>query len=197
MTGETLHQVDSVGVDARTGAWASSLGIIAVVLGLLLAATHANEWMVQSVIQNSTPADQQLPPADCPEDELEEEGITVAECEYMVARVQAYVLTAPSWFPVTQSIISAIGTFAALLSVFVGIALVNFRDWAPRLALAVFAALVLIDAGGFLSALNAGPVIRSEYLWPTLLWFVLHVMMLMACFAAFRTHRSAPTGNSQ
>ncbi len=196
MAGETLHRSDGLSSTMTPGTWASAIGVIAVVLGLLLAASHANEWMKQRVIQASTPASQQLPAADCPQDELEEEGLTLAECEHLVARVQAYVLTAPSWFPPTQSLLSAIGTLAALLSVVAGAALVNLRQWGPRLATAVFALLLLIDASQFTAAVNAGPILRSEYLWPTLLWFALHLMLLMACVAAFQSRHLGAKGRT-
>lgn len=163
--------------------WASALGAIAVVLGLLLTATHANEWMKQAVIANSTPAGQQLPTADCPADELEEEGLSLAECEHLVARVQALVLSQPEWFAPLQRVLSAIGTFIAAFSVIVGIALVSGRGWAPRIALLTFAALLLIDAVGFIAVVNTGPITRGEYLWSILLWFALHLMMTVAVVA--------------
>jgi len=164
--------------------WYSALGAVAVVLGLLLAVSHANEWMKQAVIAAATPASQQLPAANCPEDELAEEGLSVAECKHMVARVQAYVVSAPPWFPTVQIVLSVLGTLAALASAALGAALVNLRAWAPRVASVAFAILLAIDGAGFVAAVNAGPIIRSEYLWPTLLWFVLHLMLLVACVAA-------------
>lgn len=185
-----VHRLDSPRGDANRGTWASALGTVAVLLGLLMTVSHATEWMKQSVIQAATPASRQLPPAQCRPDELEEEKLTVAECEHMVARVQVYVLTAPSWFPAARSVLSVIGTFVAFSSVLIGAALVNMRDWAPRLATGVFSILLLIDGGGFLAAVNAGPVIRSEYLWPSLIWFVLHLIMLVACIAVFQNERT-------
>lgn len=188
MAGQSLHSVnpsDPPRSRASSGAWNSAVGAVAVVLALLLSASHANEWMKQAVISAATPETLQLPAADCPEDELEEEGLSLAECEHLVARVQAYVLAAPSWFAPVQTVLSAAGTFAALLSLVVGAALISARPWAPRLAAAVFSLLLLIDAAGFIATVNAGPLIRSDYLWPTLMWFTLHLMLLMACVAAW------------
>ena len=196
MAGDSLRSAASSGDvprDAKSGyqpsgegrgAWASAFGAVAVMLGLLLSASHANEWMKQAVISASTPESRQLPPADCPEDELEEEGLSFAECEHLVARVQAYVLAAPPWFGPAQMTLSVIGTFAALLSALAGAALISARDWAPRFAVAVFALLLLIDAAGFIATVNAGPLIRSDYLWPTLVWFTLHLMLLVAGVAS-------------
>lgn len=198
MAGEEPHQVDTFDAgrlegrraDVSRSGWASALGTVAVVLGLLLTVTHASEWMKQAVISGSTPASLQLPAANCPDIELEEEGLTLAECEHMVARMQAYLLSAPPWFIPLQTTLSAIGTLAGLFSMFVGAALVNMRSWAPRLAIAVFSLLLLIDAAGFLAAMNAGPMIRSDSLWPTVVWFVLHLMLLTACVARFSDDRS-------
>lgn len=193
MAREEADQVDTFDAERlevrRAGAnrsgWASALGTVAVVFGLLVTVTHASEWMKQAVISASSPASQQLPAANCPAIELEEEGLTLAECEHMVARMQAYLLSAPPWFIPVQTTLSAIGTLAGLFSMFVGAALVDMRRWAPRLAIAVFSLLLLIDAVGFLAAMNAGPMIRSDSLWSTVVWFVLHLMLLTACVARF------------
>jgi hypothetical protein len=149
----------------------------------LLTATHANEWMKQAVIAASTPANQQLPAADCPPDELEEEGLSLAECEHLVSRLQGIVLSRPDWFPPFQRNLSAIGTFIAALSIVVGIALVGARNWAPRAAVLTFATLMIIDAAGFIAVVNAGPLTRGDYLWTILLWFALHLMMTVAVVA--------------
>ena len=36
-----------------------------------------------------------MPEPDCPEEELEEEGISVAECEYLIQHVRGIALSAP------------------------------------------------------------------------------------------------------
>ena len=61
-------------------AWASALGAVAITFGVLLAAAHANEWMKQIVIVHATPAGNQVAQPECPEDELIEEGLSLAEC---------------------------------------------------------------------------------------------------------------------
>ena len=58
--------------------------------------------MKQAVITQSMPASGEMPAADCPEEELEEEGISLAECEYMVSHVEGIALSTPDWFPSVQ-----------------------------------------------------------------------------------------------
>ena len=62
---------------SRLPHWASILGVVAIVLGVFLTAMHGTEWMKQAVIETHMPESGVMPAADCPEEELEEEGITV------------------------------------------------------------------------------------------------------------------------
>lgn len=157
--------------------WASWLGIATVVLGVLLAAERGTEWMKQAVIANATPASGQLPDAVCPEDELIEEGLSAAECEQLVANVRNYIVSAPSWFPGVQTLLAATATILALVSIGVGASLLEGRAWAPGAAMSTLGALALVDAAGFVAAVNAGPILRDVYLWGFLLWFFIHLMM--------------------
>ena len=173
-------------------AWRSWLGIVAVVLGVLGAAAYGTEWMKQRVIVNATPADGRFPAAECPEDELIEEGLSVAECEQMVSNVRSYVVSAPAWFPRAQSWLAGVGTLLALLSIGVGVALVDRRPWAPAAALAGFGALSLVDGAGFDAAVNTGPILRDVYLWNVLLWFFVHLMMTLGAAAGRAAERASP-----
>ena len=65
-------------------AWASWLGIVAVIFGILQTAEHGNEWMTQKVIAPGTAAVQGIAPR-CPEDELVEEGHEATAKESSVA----------------------------------------------------------------------------------------------------------------
>jgi hypothetical protein len=172
-------------------AWASSLGVVAIVLGILLTAAQGNEWMKQLVIVNSTPASGEVPSAECPPDELIEEGLSLAECEQMVANVRNLALSAPDWFSSFQATLAAVGTIVAFVSIIVGAALVNYRSWAPTAALVVFGALAAIDVIGFVGVLNTGPILRETYLWDYLLWFALHLMMMVGVIAARDSQRFA------
>jgi len=158
-------------------AWAGALGVIAIVLGVFLTATHANEWMKQSVVGGFAPPSKILPAAICPEDELADEGLSLVECEQMVARLEGVIQATPDWFVAVQTALATLGTLIAFGSIVVGAALVNFRTWAPLAAVVTFGALLSIDIGGALAALNAGPIVREMYLWNALLWILLHLMM--------------------
>jgi hypothetical protein len=159
-------------------AWASWLGVITIVFGIFLTASHGNEWMKQAVITHSMPASGEMPAADCPPEELEEEGLTLAECEHMVANVKGIALSAPGWFSGFQTVLSATGTVIAFLSIIVGAALVNYRSLAPTVAILTFAALIAIDVIGFIGTVNAGPILRQIYLSNILLWFFIHLIMI-------------------
>lgn len=124
-----------------------------------------------------------LPAADCPEDELEEEGLSLAECEYMVTHVEGIALSTPDWFPAAQMWMAGIGTVLAFISIIVGGALVNYKPSAAGIAMLVFAGLTLVDLGQFMAVVNTGPILRDIYLWNILLWFLIHLMMLCAVVA--------------
>lgn len=168
-------------------AWESWLGVVAIVLGVLLAAAHGTEWTKQVVIANATPAGGQLPAAECPEDELIEEGLSLDECEQLVSEVRSFIVSAPDWFPSYQTALSAIVTLLAVASIVVGAALVDHRTWAAAAAIAVFGALALVDAAGFIGAANTGPILRGLYMWNFLLWFVIHMMMTVGAAAGRAT----------
>ena len=171
-------------------AWASWLGIVAVIFGILGTATHGNEWMIQQVLTPDSAAARGIPPK-CPEDELVEEGISVAECELMVAKVNIMIASRPEWFRGFQIGLAAIGTAVAFGSIFVGVALVQFRHWAPRAAVIIFAALLAIDAAGFVAATNTGPLLRAAYLWNILTWFFIHIVMTAGAVAGYRHESTA------
>lgn len=179
----TSFSDNMTGPALRVPAWASALGVVAVVLGVFLTAYHGNEWMKHSVMVSAMPASGQMPAADCPEEELEEEGLSLAECEYLVERVGGIVLSMPDWFPGTFITLSVIGTLLAFLSIIVGGAMVNYQSWAPAAALFVFGGLGLVDVLQFLTVVNTGPVIREMYLWNILLWLLIHLLMITGVVA--------------
>lgn len=173
----------SSGSSAFGPAWASCLGVVAIVLGVFLTGLHGTEWMKQAVMMNHYSDTLEQPAADCPEEELEEEGISLAECEFMVDHVWGLGLSTPDWFPGTQMLLAAIGTLLAFLSLIIGGALVNYKAWAVPVAIAVFAGLTAVDALQFAAVVNAGPVIRNIYLWNILLWLLIHLLMLTGAIA--------------
>jgi hypothetical protein len=152
-------------------------------LGILMSAAHGNEWLKQTVIVRSTPDGSELPAAACRQDELVEEGLSVAECEQMVQNVRSAIVSAPHWFPRFQTTLAAVGAVVAFISILIGAALVSDRNWAPGAAILTFGALTAIDVIGFIGVLNTGPILRDAYLWNLLVWFTIHLMMTVAAAA--------------
>ena len=109
----------------------SWLGTAAVLLSVLFTAHEGNEWMRHAVIERSTPASLELPPAACPEDELEEEGLSLAEFEQMVSDVVSYVVSAPAWFLRAQTWLAALGTLLGLPPSSWARCASAWRAWAP------------------------------------------------------------------
>ena len=170
-------------MNRSTPNWASILGVVAIVLGVFLTAMHGTETMKQYVIPANMPASGAMPEADCPLEELEEEGISLAECEFLVDHVKGIALSTPDWFPQTMMTLALIGTILAFASVIVGGALVNYTPWATTAAVVVFAGLAVVDLLQFAIVVNTGPVLRDIYLWSVLLWFLLHLMLLVGAVA--------------
>jgi len=171
--------------DAVSG-WMSPLGVAAILLGVLFFAFEANDWMRQLVIERATPESLELPAAACPADELEEEGLSAAECEQLVEGVRSYVVSRPPWFAAVQAWLSGLGTLLALASILAGAALASGRVAAARVGFVVFAALTAIDIGHFIAAQQAGPIIRGLHLPQALLWVSVHLALAAACQVAGR-----------
>lgn len=163
-------------------AWASALGVVAVVLGIFLAAMHGNELMSQSVITLANQGGSLETPAECPEEELIEEGLSLGECLQMVNNVEGIIMSRPDWFRGYMIVLMTVGTVMAFVSILIGATLVDYRPWAPVAAIVVFAVLAGVDLLGFIAALNTGPILRAMYLSQSLLWFAIHLMMTVGAF---------------
>jgi cytochrome b561 len=182
---------------AEGPAWMSWLGVAAILLGVLFTAYEANEWMRQGVLDFATPANLEFAPPDCRADELEEEGLTLAECRQMVETVRSYVVSRPEWFSAVQSWLTAFGTLLALASVICGASLANYRPRAARYGAAIFALLAVVDAGQFIAAQQAGPILRDMHLPMALQWFSIHLAAAIAFFVAARQSlQSVPVDKS-
>ncbi|HCC81916.1 MULTISPECIES: hypothetical protein [unclassified Methylophaga] len=173
--------------NSSTPNWASILGVVAIMLGVFLTAMHGTEIMKQYVMTSNMPVSGEMPEADCPLEELEEEGISVAECEYLVAHVQGVALSTPDWFPSTMMTLAAAGTLLAFASVIIGGALVNYTPWSSAAAVVVFIGLAVVDLLQFSAVVSTGPILRDMYLWSILLWFILHLMLLVGAIAGRHT----------
>jgi hypothetical protein len=158
------------------GIW---LGVVAILFGLLLLAGHANEFLKQLVLVPGSSAELGLP-ADCRPDELEEEGLSLQECQLLVSGVQGILLSSPPWFRQVQLGLSLSGLLLAAASVVIAVGLINQSSLAWRWAIPAFACLLLLDLGAFVAALNTGPLLRAQYLWPLLLWISIHITLLTA-----------------
>lgn len=167
--------------------WMTALGVTAVLIGILFTAYEGNEWMRQVVIEQVTPADLSLPQAECPEDELEEEGLSAVECEQLVQDIRSYIVSKPGWFAAAQSWLAALGTLAAVVSVLAGALLTNFRQEGAKLGAIAFGALIVVDFGHFVVAQQAGPILRAIHLPVAMLWFSVHFAFAIAFFCACRS----------
>lgn len=176
----------------RRPVYLSSLGIVAVLLGTLAVAHYGTELTRYSVLPAATPEHGTLPAADCPADELEEEGLSRAECRQMLERVRSLLVSAPPWYFGVAGDIAAAGVLASLLSLLPGAALVAGRPVAGTAAVA-FGAVTAVHLAWFIAAVNAGPLLRDLYLWNALTWFALHLGLTMAAAAGWRTMQAAPT----
>lgn len=157
----------------------SWLAVVIMLFGLLLLASHSNELLKQAVIGPGSSADLGYA-ADCRADELEEEQLSLEECQLMVSNVRIILSSSPDWFRPYQLALSSLGVAATLLSLVTAFSLVNRASPPLRLARLSIALLLLVDVAGFAAAVNTGPMLRAQYLWPLLLWISIHLCMLVA-----------------
>ncbi|WP_300497440.1 hypothetical protein [uncultured Methylophaga sp.] len=173
--------------NSSTPNWASILGVVAIMLGVFLTAMHGTELMKQSVMTSNMPVSGVMPEADCPLGELDEEGVTLEQCEFLVDYVQGIAQSTPDWFPDTMMKLALVGTLLAFASVIIGGALVNYTPWSTTAAIAVFIGLAAVDLLQFAAVVMTGPLLRDMYLWSILLWFLLHLMLLVGAIAGRHT----------
>lgn len=157
----------------------SWLAVIIMLFGLLSLASHGNELLKQTVIGPGNSADLGMAAA-CRADELEEEQLSLDECQLMVSNVRIILSSSPQWYRSYQLTLSSLGIAAALFSLVTAFGLINKQSPALRLAILSTALLLIIDVTGFVAAANTGPLLRAQYLWPLLLWVCIHLCMLVA-----------------
>jgi hypothetical protein len=176
--------------EAGPPAWAASLGVVAMVFGMLMLAAQGNELLAQAVIGPNTVAARNIP-ADCRADEATQEGVSLAECELMVANVRIMIASRPGWFRPVQQGLALLGMIAAFGSIVIGLALIGDRRWAADAAVFVFAALLVVDVAGFTVAFYTGPLLRALYLWNTVVWLFIHMCLAAGAVAGRRADRLA------
>ena len=113
-------------------------------------------------------------------DELEEEQLSLEECQLMVSNVRIILSSSPDWFRPYQLAFSSLGIAATLLSLVTAFSLINRKSPPLRLAIVSITLLLFVDVAGFVAAVNTGPMLRAQYLWPLLLWISVHLCMLVA-----------------
>ena len=165
--------------------WPSWVGAIAVVLGLWLAASHGVEASRHWVLPSAS-SGEWAGMWECPEDELIEENVSLRTCEQMAERVGAFVGARADWFRDFSIPAFVAGSILAIASMFVAMGLLDGRRWAARAFVATVGALALLDLALFAASANSHPIIRDEYLWNSLLWFVLHVGLITAVVAGLQ-----------
>tara|TARA_Y100000994_G_scaffold223903_1_gene205143 strand:+ start:2283 stop:2828 length:546 start_codon:yes stop_codon:yes gene_type:complete len=155
------------------------IGVTSVLFGVLLIANHANEILKQAVIVPGSVAESALAP-DCRPDELEEENLSLRECHLMVSSVQIILASSTPSFRAASTYLYLLGCVFALFSMVFGMRFVNSPESAQRPLRTSFVLLVVLDLLHFTSVSTTGPLLRSIYLWPNLLWFFIHLALLAA-----------------
>ena len=153
------------------------IGVTSVLFGVLLLANHGNEILRQFVIAPGV-ADESA--ADCRADELEEENLSLRECQLMVSNVQIILASSPSWFRSVSICLYLLGFVSAFFSLVFGMRFVSSPNSAQSPLRASLVSLVFIDLLIFAVVSTTGPLLRSIYLWPNLLWLFIHLALLAA-----------------
>lgn len=173
--------------DRNEATW---LGAVAILFALLFFATQANELLKQIVIAPGSSAELGVE-ANCRADELQEEGLSLRECELMVSSVQITLASSPPWYRSFQIVWSAAGTAAAILCFVASFGYMTSNRPKHKLAIVSFALLLLLDIFGFFAAINTGPLLRALTLSPLLLWFFIHLCLLIAGVNTFQRSQQA------
>lgn len=167
------------------------LTLLTLVFGILFFASSSNELLKQAVLTEEAFAALQVE-ADCRADELEEEGLSLRECQLMVAQVEINLESSPDWFSSAQKILSGFGIAAALASMGLALSLGSGHGFTLRMLALVFGGLVVLDSVMFIVALQTGPLLRAQYLWPIVLWFFIHLSLGLGCKAIFENLNQEP-----
>ena len=155
------------------------IGVTSVLFGILFVANNSNEILRQAVVLPGSVAESAAV-ADCRPDELVEENLSLRECELMVSNIQIMLASSPSWFRPIIICLYILGLVSALFSLVFGMRFVKSPESAQRPLYVSFVLLVGIDLLIFATTSATGPLLRSIYLWPTLLWSFIHLVLLVA-----------------
>lgn len=163
------------------------LAVLSILFGVLFFASNSNELLKQGVLSAEAYAALQGE-ADCRADELEEEGLSLRECELMLVQIEIALESSPDWFRSTQKTLSGIGIATALLSIALSLSLGSNSNYGltMRIMVWVLGGLVVLDSAMFVAASQTGPLLRAQYLWPILLWFFIHLSLVLGAQAIFK-----------
>lgn len=155
------------------------VAVLTAVFGLLYFATSSNELLKQLVL---TPEAQSslMGEADCRADELIEEGLSLRECELMRLQLEIAYESSPNWFRSAQLFLHGLAVAAALSSVYLGLHATRPQLAQAKLLRHSLSFLLILDIATFLAALQTGPLLRTQYLWPIVLWFFVHLSLAVA-----------------
>ena len=185
-----MHKIH---IGNETGAWSSWTGIILVVLGVYLTAAHGIGLMVHAVLDGEAAIVQNDYFQDCPQDELQRDGISLVMCTQATRNTDTILLSRPEWYRGLQMWLKGAGTLLAFASIFIGVALIEHRPWSGMAAIVVLSGLLVVDLAGFLATVNSGPLLRQLYLWHIMLWFFIHTLLLVAVVAGRDSDREPQT----
>lgn len=150
--------------------------VLTILFGLLFFAQSSNELLKHTVLTQE--AEQSLAgEADCRADELIEEGLSVRECELMRVQLEIYYVSIPSWFRSAQMVLQSIAVSGAIASIGLSLAISQITPRRVSSLSLVLVTLLLIDIAGLLISLQTGPLMRAQYLWPSLLWIFIHLSL--------------------
>ena len=144
------------------------IGVTSVLFGILLVANNSNEILRQAVIVPGSVAKSAVA-ADCRPDELVEEDLSLRECELMVTNIQIMLVSPPPWVRPITICLSILGLVSALVSRVFGMRFVYNPETAQRPLCVSFVFLLCVDLLIFAIISTTGPLLRSIYLWTTLL----------------------------
>lgn len=167
-------------IEQNFAAASKLLAVLSILFGVLLFASNSNELLKQAVLSADAFAALQVD-ADCRADELEEEGLSLRECELMLVQVEIALESSPNWFRSIQIILSATGIAAAVASIGLALRLdlASGNRFTLRMLVWVLGGLVVLDSFMFIAALQTGPLLRAQYVWPILLWFFIHLSLVL------------------
>ena len=163
---------------------AGRVGVVVILLGVLLAAYSGVGVLRQLVLHAPEASFAQGEAAPfayrCPETQLRLENLSVAACHGMAAGVGAYMRARPDWFRGAQTTLAALSVLLGCVSVYAGLALVDYRAWGATAALGVVGALLLVDLAQLAALAAVGAWLREAHLPQALLWGVAHALLGVA-----------------